>query len=98
MERFIKLQIYATRSWAAVNAYPQRRIGLAWSESTADGKTTALHQRLALSTALALQGAYSEGGTARFACDPINGMLFRTCNPSYGSANPPDWSIFGNWP
>jgi hypothetical protein len=72
MDRFVRLQIYATRSWATATAngqYPFRKIGFAW-DNNAGGNSSLLPRvpLLAKEFAHSLQGAYGYGGTARLAC------------------------------
>jgi hypothetical protein len=100
MQRFVSLQVFATRTWAlATDAsgnrmkYPDRRIGFAWNEHTDRSGQGALARRLAQ----ALRGAYSLNGTPKYACS-LSGSSTRMCNPSLqGAAFTSLWSTFAFW-
>jgi hypothetical protein len=101
MDRFARLQIYATRSWATATPngqYPFRKIGFAWNNNATNQKLLA--QELAHS----VQGAYSLGATARFACtntarSNISGVPnIGLCKPHLNGATlKPTWNAFGTW-
>jgi hypothetical protein len=101
MDRFVRLQIYATRSWAtaATNGqYPFRKIGFAWNEAATN------QQLLARELAHSLQGAFSAGGTPLLACSSalrasIGGSPnISLCKPHLSGAGlKPAWNAFGSW-
>jgi hypothetical protein len=101
MRKLVRLQVYAARVWASTHRYPDLRIGLAWNENP--GSTAAerlrlepLARDLALTIALAIQGAYTPGSPPTFACSPTGDV--RGCHPALpGARSNTAWTTFGRW-
>jgi hypothetical protein len=95
MLKLVSLEVYAARSWATRNPYPDGRIGFAWNEHPARA-TPAQVQALATRLARAIQAAYGDGGLAGRACSP-NGA-FTLCRPALqGAAFNEGWKTFESW-
>ena len=95
MQKFVSLEVYAARSWAARNPYPDGRIGFAWNEHPA-GATPAQVQALATRLARAIQIAYGDGGNASRACSPTG--AFTLCKAAVqGASFNEGWRTFETW-
>lgn len=101
MLRFVSLQLYAARRWAADHPYPDRNISLVWKNGL---RTPNEEKVLAGRLADAVADGYGNGGTALDVCP---GHRKATCNASmtgaeeshYGPAHfIPSWqTYFSSW-
>jgi hypothetical protein len=95
MQKLVSLEVYAARSWAAHNPYPDGRIGFAWNEHPA-GVTLGDVQALATRLARAVQAAYGDAGTAGKACSPTG--AYTLCKAAVpGAAFNEGWKTFEAW-
>jgi hypothetical protein len=99
IEQHVSGQIYAARAWASTHAYPDGRLGFAWSPNdfydTPDFAAEA--SRLATRLAAAVHGAYDDGGgAARFACSPSGAYTFCQCSLA-GAAFNDGWKTFASY-
>lgn len=88
MQRFVRAQVEAVRSYAASNAAPDGRIGFAFASYHDPQEWAALGATIGD----ALAGAYGEGGLAADACG-VEGCGCRAAGATSNSA----WDAFSSW-
>ncbi len=94
MQRFVSVQVYASRAWAGTHSYPDGRIGFAWAPPA--GLSGEEVRPVATRLAMAIRDAYAlEGGGAAKACSPTGSLTGCQCSVS-GAAFNPGWNRFGN--
>ena len=95
MMKFVSLQIYATRLWAANHAYPDARIGIAWRMDSTPEDNEAVTER----AASALVNAYADRGSRAARACSANGAddSWCRCAVSGASINPAWAGTFASW-
>ncbi|MCC7074999.1 MAG: hypothetical protein IT383_27050 [Deltaproteobacteria bacterium] len=88
MQRFVRAQVDAVRSYASSNAAPDGRIGFAFASYHDPQEWAALGATIGD----ALAGAYGEGGVAADAC----GVEGCACVADSAASNPA-WDAFSSW-
>lgn len=101
MLKFVRLQTYATRTWASVpgQVYPDRRIGFAFnvSASSVDGATAAERaanlKSFADGFARAIKLGYSDTSNPQDVCEGA----YVNCLPAASVATNGYWNLWNSW-
>ena len=94
-QRFVSLQVYATRAWAGAHPVPGRRIGFVWEPAPSTPSDQAATEEIAQRLAGALNDGYARG--AQYACSPTGDWSGCQCALA-GASFQEEWEqTFNGW-